>query len=56
MDDIQMTKEEVVDMFLTHPSVPDCDKKLIAASPRMQDRVYEFAKYAINLHKDNLSQ
>lgn len=56
MDDIQTTKEEVVDMFLSHPSVPDCDKKLIAADPRMQDRLYEFMKYAINLHKNNPTQ
>lgn len=52
INDIEMTREEVVDMFFNHPSVPDCYKKLIASDPTMQDRAYEFAKYVINLHKE----
>ena len=53
-DDIEITKEEVVNMFCNHPSVPDCDKKLIACDPTMQDRAYEFAKYVINLYKKRI--
>lgn len=56
MEDIQMTREEAIDMFLNHPSVPECDKKLIASDPGMQDRCYEFAKVVINLHKKNAIQ
>lgn len=56
MDNIQMTQQEVVDMFLNHPAVPECDKKLIASDPSIQERCYQFAQVAINLHKKNTTQ